>query len=93
MDLLACMHAYGGMGTSSLIDEYSRFGYTYLVHRKSDTLDTFIEFKVKLDNLLGKHIIHFDWIKVTCLVSLILSIGSMKLYSSCVHHGLHCKME
>ena len=33
-------------------DDYSRFGY---VHRKSDALETFIEFKVGSDNLLGLH--------------------------------------
>ena len=35
------------------IDKYFRFGY---VDRKSDALDKLIEFKVELDNLLGKHI-------------------------------------
>ena len=34
-------------------DNYFRFGF---VDRKSDALDTFIEFKVELNNLLGKHI-------------------------------------
>ena len=31
-------------------DDYSRSGY---VHRKSDALDTFIEFRAGSDNLLG----------------------------------------
>ena len=35
------------------IDKYSSFGY---VDRKFDGLDKFIEFKVELDNLLGKYI-------------------------------------
>ena len=35
------------------IDKYSSFGY---INRKSDAFDKFIEFKVELDNLLGKHI-------------------------------------
>ena len=35
------------------IDKYSSFGY---IDRKSDAFDKFIEFKVELDNLLGKHI-------------------------------------
>ena len=30
------------------------YGYVYLVHRKSDALEKFIEFKVELDKLLGK---------------------------------------
>ena len=34
-------------------NKYSRFGY---VDKKSDAFDKFIEFKVELDNLLGKHI-------------------------------------
>ena len=34
----------------TFIDDYSRFRY---VHRKSDALDTFIEFKVGSDSLLG----------------------------------------
>ena len=37
----------------NFIDKYSSFGY---VDRKSDALDKFIEFKVELDNLLGKYI-------------------------------------
>ena len=28
----------------------------YLMHRKSDALDKFVEFKVKLQKQLGKHI-------------------------------------
>ena len=35
------------------INKYSSFGY---IDRKSDAFDKFIEFKVELDNLLGKHI-------------------------------------
>ena len=35
-------------------DDYSRFGYVYLIHRKSDALDKFIEFKAKSEYQLGK---------------------------------------
>ena len=38
---------YGHFITFS--DDYSKFGY---LHRRSDALDTFIEFKARLDNLL-----------------------------------------
>ena len=38
------------------IDDYFRFRYVYLMHRKSNALDKFIEFKVELKNLLGKNI-------------------------------------
>ena len=44
-----------------------------------------IKFKVGLDNLLCKHISHFDWIKDMCLVSYILSIKDMGLYLNYVH--------
>ena len=37
-------------------NDYSRFGYMYMMHRKFDALDKFIEFKVKLENQLGKRI-------------------------------------
>ena len=55
-------------------DDYYRFGY---VCRKFDVLDTFIEFKMRSDNLLGIHTVsHFHQIKVICLVSLIFSVGA-----------------
>ena len=45
------VHACGGYGHFIICsDDYSRFGH---VHRKSDALDTLIEFKTGLDNLLG----------------------------------------
>ena len=47
------VHAWVGYGYFiTFIDDYSRFEY---VHRKSDALDTFIEFKVGSDNLLDIH--------------------------------------
>ena len=64
--LCLCMES---VGISSFIDTYSRFGYVY---SKSNALDKFFEFKVELDNPLGKHIRHFDWIQMKYLVSLIL---------------------
>ena len=38
-------------------NDYSRFGFLY---REFDAFDTFIKFKVRSDNLLSKHICHFD---------------------------------
>ena len=35
-------------------DDYSRFGYVYLMKRKSETFEKFKEFKVKVENQLGK---------------------------------------
>ena len=44
------------------MDDYSRFGYVYLMHRKFDTLDKFIEFEAESKNQLGKRIkaLQFD---------------------------------
>ena len=55
MELLEFIHRYGYFIT--FIAKYFRFGCVYLVHRKSDALDKFIEFKVESYNyLLCKHI-------------------------------------
>ena len=48
------VHAWRGYGYFiTFSDDYFRFEY---VHRRSDALDTLIEFKVGSDNLLGIHI-------------------------------------
>ena len=36
--------------------DYSLFGYVYLMHRKSDGLDKFKEFKAESENQLSKHL-------------------------------------
>ena len=47
------VHAWGGyVYFITFNDDYSRFEY---VHRKSDALDSFIELKIRSDNLLGIH--------------------------------------
>ena len=47
------VHAWGGYGYFiTFSDDYSRFGY---VHKRSNALDIFIEFKAGSDNLLGMH--------------------------------------
>ena len=50
---LFCVYLWKVRVFDHFIDKYSRFGY---VDRKSNALDKLIEFKAKLDNLLGKHI-------------------------------------
>ena len=40
----------------TFMDDYYRFEYVYLMHRKFDALDKLIEFEVKLENQLGKRI-------------------------------------
>ena len=60
---LFSIHAWGGQRYITFIDECSNFGYAYLVHRKFHALDKFVEFKIELNNLLGKHIkaLQLDW--------------------------------
>ena len=44
-------HAWGGYKYFIMfMDDYSRFGYVYMMHRKSDALDKFIEFKAESEN-------------------------------------------
>ena len=40
----------------TFIDDYSRYGYMYLIHEKSQSLDVFKTFKVKVENQLNKKI-------------------------------------
>ena len=40
----------------SFMDDYPKFRCVYLMHRKFDALDKFIEFKAGIENQLGKHI-------------------------------------
>ena len=66
------VHAWGGYEYSiTFKDDYSRFEY---VCKRSNALNTFIEFKVGLDNLLGIHTKLLRLDQLICLVSLILSI-------------------
>jgi len=40
----------------SFIDDYSRYAYLFLIHEKSQSLDVFKSFKVKVENQLNKRI-------------------------------------
>ena len=46
----------------TLIDDFSRYGYLYLIHEKSQSLEVFKSFKVKVENQLNKMIknVRFD---------------------------------
>ena len=45
------VQAYGGYEYFiTFIDDYSRYGYVYLMYRKFDALDKFKEFQVELEN-------------------------------------------
>ena len=51
------VHALGGYEYFiTFMDDYSKFGYVYLMHKKSDALDKFIELKAESKNQLGKRI-------------------------------------
>ena len=56
------VHVWGGYRYFiTFSNDYFRFGY---VHRKSDALDTFIEFKARSNNLLGIHTKSFQLYQV-----------------------------
>ena len=38
------------------MDDYSRYGYVYLMRWKSEAFKKFKEFRVEAENQLGKHI-------------------------------------
>ena len=46
----------------TFIDDYSHYGYLYLIHEKSQSLDIFKSYKVEVESQLGKKIkaIKFD---------------------------------
>ena len=67
MDILKLIHTNicGSFSTSSwngqqycisFIDDYSRYGYLYLIHEKSQSLDVFKAFKAEVENQLSKRI-------------------------------------
>ena len=38
------------------MNDYSRYGYVYLMRRKSEAFEKFKEFRVEVENQLGKNI-------------------------------------
>ena len=51
------VHARGGYEYFiTFTDNYSRYGYVYLMKKKSEALDKFKEFKVESEKQLGRHI-------------------------------------
>ncbi|GMJ03846.1 hypothetical protein HRI_004053800 [Hibiscus trionum] len=66
-DLLELIHTdvYGPISTPArggfqyiitFTDDFSRYGYIYLMHRKSESLEKFKEFKNEVENQTGKRI-------------------------------------
>ena len=57
------VHARGGYGYFiTFTNNYSRYGYVYLMKKKYEALDEFKEFKAELKKPLGRHIksLHSD---------------------------------
>ena len=57
------VHARGGYEYFiTFTDDYSRYGYVYLMKKKSEALDKFKEFKAESEKQLGRHIksLHSD---------------------------------
>lgn len=51
------VHAHGGYEYFiTFINDYFRYGYVCLMHRKSNALDKFKEFKAELEKQLDKHL-------------------------------------
>ena len=71
-------------------DDYSRFGY---IHRRSDALDTFIEFKAGSDNLLGIHTKSLRLNQGDVSSNFDSFRWSARLFPSYVYQGLYYKME
>ena len=40
----------------TFIDDYSRFGYVYLMKQKFEAFEKYKQFKAEVENQLGKHI-------------------------------------
>jgi len=58
-DLCSCLNVKARGGYEyfiSFVDDYSRYGYVYLIHHKSKTFEKFKKYKAEVENLLGKTI-------------------------------------
>ena len=62
----------------SFIDAYSRFTWLYLLKRKSDVFDVFLQFQAHVERLLKHKIIHVqsDWgVSITTSMRFLPSLG------------------
>ena len=55
-DLMSIQARYGYKYFITFTDDYSRFGYVYLMKRKSESFEKFKEFRAEVENQLGKRI-------------------------------------
>ena len=63
----------------SFIDAYSQFTWLYLIKRKSDVFDVFLQFQAHVERLLKHKIIHVqsDWggVNITTSIPFLISLG------------------
>ena len=73
----------------SFVDAYSRFTWLYLLKRKSDVFDIFIQFQLHVERLLKHKIIHVqsDWggANIATSTPSLISFGSLIVYHARIH--------
>jgi histone deacetylase 1/2 len=72
----------------SFIDAYSRFTWLYLIKRKSDVFDVFIQFQAHVERLLKHKILHVqsDWgVNITTSTRSLVSLGSCTVCLVLIH--------
>ena len=76
------------------IDDYSRYGYIYLMHHKSETFDKFKEYEAEVGKHRGKSIKCYDLIieANTSWLSLGNSSKIMGSHPICLHLACHGRM-
>ena len=78
----------------TFIDDYSRYGYIYLMHHKSGAFEKFKEYKMEVENHRGKSIMSLqsDHGANTFWVSLGSSLKIMGSHPSYLHPVSHSRM-
>ena len=74
----------------SFVDAYSRFTWLYLLKRKSDVFDIFIQFQLHVERLLKHKIIHVqsNWrggANIATSTLYLISLGSLIVYHARIH--------
>ena len=73
----------------NIVDAYSRFTWLYLLKRKSDVFDIFIQFQLHVERLVKHKIIHVqsDWGGANIATSTLslISLGSLIVYHTRIH--------
>ena len=63
----------------TFIDDFSRYGYLYLIHEKSQSLEVFKSFKVEVENQLNKRIKTLDLtVVVNTMESMTVQVNNIR---------------